>query len=337
MLRASALAGLLWLGACFDLSAQPLEKAVDQIVRDSLKVWDVPGAAVVIVQNDKVQLLKGYGKRELGRNEPVDAETIFPLGSCSKSFLALALAILNDEGKIGWDDPVRKHLPGFHLFDSNADGLVTIRDLVSHRTGGGGNDLLWYRVPWSQEESVRRLAYLPPTGSFRSSFHYSTLQFMAAGQAAAKHYPAGWPQLIRDRVLDPLQMSKTVFTSSEALRFPNHASAHRPNREGKLEKIEWYVQAKPHDAGSVYTNATNLAKWLRFQLGDGSWSGRRLVSAANFEETHKPNTLIPMTDLTKVWNPHSVQLSYAMGWVVQDYRGVRMLIHGGIIDGFKAI
>jgi CubicO group peptidase (beta-lactamase class C family) len=184
---------------------------------------------------------------------------------------------------------------------------------------------------------VRRMAQLPPLAPFRSSFRYSTLSFMAAGQAASKHSPHGWPGFIRERILEPLQMSKATFTSTEALKNPNHAAAHRPNRAGKLEVIDWYSQQQPHDAGSVYTNVTDLAKWLQFQLGDGSWKGRRLVSSTNLEETHMPNTIIPMSELSKAWSPNTVQLCYCMGWVLQDYRGVKMLIHGGFIDGFKAL
>ena len=334
-LRYASFTLALWLGSAALSCAQNLEPAVDQILQDSLKTWGVPGAAVVIVQNDKVRIVKGYGKRELGRPESVTPETVFPLGSCSKAFTTVVLAMLADEGKISWDDPVRKHLPEFHLYDRHADALVTIRDLVSHRTGVGSHDLLWYRASWSQEETVRRLAFVPPSGEFRSSYFYSTPQFMAAGQAAAKHCPQGWDGFVRERILTPLQMTRTYLTSDAALRDPNHASPHRANREGKLEKVDWFPQPLPNPAGSVYTTANDLGKWLRFQLGDGTWNGRRLVSSANLNETHKPNTIIPMTDVAAATYPYTVQLTYGMGWVMQDYRGVKLISHGGIVEGFK--
>jgi CubicO group peptidase (beta-lactamase class C family) len=324
-----------WLGLAAFSCAQNLEPAVDQIVQEALKNWGVPGAAVVIVQNDKVRLVKGYGKREIGRPDNVTSDTVFPLGSCSKAFTTVVLAMLADEGKVSWDDPVRKHIPDFHLYDTHADALVTIRDLLSHRTGVGSHDLLWYRASWSQEETVRRLAFVPPSGEFRSSYYYSTPQFMAAGQAAAKHCPKGWDGFVRDRILAPLQMTHTYLTSDAALRDPNHASPHWANREGKLEKIDWYPQPLPNPAGSVYATPNDLGKWMRFQLGDGTWNGRRLVSSANLNETHKPNTIIPMTDVAAATYPYTVQLTYAMGWVVQDYRGVKLISHGGIVEGFK--
>ncbi|HLW64411.1 MAG TPA: serine hydrolase [Gemmataceae bacterium] len=312
-----------------------MEPAVDRIVQDALKIWGVPGAAVVIVQQNKVRLVKGYGKREIGRPESVTAETIFPIGSCSKAFTTVVLAMLADEGKLSWDDPVSKHLPGFHLYDRRADALVTIRDLVSHRTGVGSHDLLWYRASWSQEETVHRLAFVPPSGEFRSSYYYSTPQFMAAGQAAAKYCPQGWDGFVRDRILNPLQMTHTYLNSDAALRDPNHASPHRVNREGMLQKIDWFPFPLPNPAGSVYSSANDMGKWLRFQLGDGTWNGRRLVSATNLDETHKPNIIIPMIEAAVATYPYTVQLTYAMGWVVQDYRGVKLISHGGIVEGFK--
>lgn len=121
--------------------------AIDDEVRLALKNWQVPGVAVVIVRPDRVVLLKGYGVRELGRDSAVTAETLFPIASCTKSFTSTALAILVDQGRVNWEDPVRKYLPPFHLSEPHADALVTVRDLMSHRTGVGGHDLLWYRTP----------------------------------------------------------------------------------------------------------------------------------------------------------------------------------------------
>jgi CubicO group peptidase (beta-lactamase class C family) len=317
------------------VSAQTLEQTVDQMAIEGLKIWNVPGASIVIVQNDKTRVLKSYGKRQAGRPEAVTPDTVFPLGSCSKSFTTTVLAMLADEGKLAWDDPVRKHLPAFHLFDPRADALVTIRDLVSHRTGVANHDPLWYHASWSQEETVRRLAFVPPSGEFRSSYYYSTPQFMAAGQAAAKYHSKGWDGLVRERILTPLGLKHTYLTSTEALKDANHAAGHWTKRPGKIEAVEWYPQPVPNPAASVYITASDLGKWLQFQLGDGTWNGRRLVSSANLNETHKPNTLIPMSDVTKAIDPYSVQLCYAMGWVVQDYRGIKLLSHGGILDGFK--
>src|SRR5262245_20918521 len=176
---------LLLLGVVGNRAAAAPEpadaKAIDEIVQEALKAWDVPGAAVVIVQDDRVLYLKGHGVRQLGGKEPVTADTIFGLASCSKAFTTLALAMLVDEGKMSWDDPVRKHVPFFRLADPLADAKVTLRDLLCHRTGVASHDLLCYRAPWNLEEQIRRIGKAEPSRSFRSAFQYQSIMFIAAG------------------------------------------------------------------------------------------------------------------------------------------------------------
>src|SRR5260221_10444008 len=142
--------GVAARGQTFDLTAIDLE------VQTALKTWQVPGTAIVIVQPNRVRFLKGYGRRELDKDSPVTGNTIFPLASCTKSFTTVALAMLVDEGKLAWDDPVRKHLPDFHISDPHADALVTVRDLLSHRIGVGGPALLWVPAPWTRKYSNGR-------------------------------------------------------------------------------------------------------------------------------------------------------------------------------------
>jgi len=309
--------------------------AVDGAARDALKTWDAPGVALAIVKPDNILLVRGYGNRELGGKAPVTADTLFPLASCTKAFTSTALAILVDDGKITWDDPVRKHLPTFHLAEANADALVSIRDLVCHRTGVGGHEFLWYRAPWSQDESIRRIGRVQPSGPFRSTFAYQTIMFMAAGKAAGRYHQDGWAGLVRERIIEPLGMTNTVLSGAEAEKKSDRARGHRPDRDGKIGVCDEYPIREPNAAGSIYSTARDLATWLQFQLGDGSWRGRPIVSAENLAETHKPQAIIPMDATANALSPLSVQLSYAMGWVLQDYRGVPMLTHSGWIDGYR--
>src|SRR6266568_5758545 len=158
-------------------------EAIDTIIENALKFWHVPGVAVGIVRNNEVIYLKGHGVKELGKKEPVTPDTIFPLASCTKAFTTTAMAMLVDEDKMKWDDPVRKHVEFFHLSDPSADALVTLRDLVSHHTGVGPHELLWYRAPWSQEETIRRIGKVKLDYPFRSGFRYQTTMFTTAGWA----------------------------------------------------------------------------------------------------------------------------------------------------------
>src|ERR1051326_1018291 len=203
---------LLLLGIGAPLPAQNFDPAaVEQEVRAALKTWEVPGAAVVIVQPDRVLFVKGFGRRELGKDAPVTGTTVFPLASCTKAFTTVALAMLVDDGTLVWDDPVRKHLPDFHLSDPNADALVTVRDLLSHRTGVGGHDLLWYRASWSQDESIKRIGKVPLDGPFRAHFAYQSIMYMAAGKIVGQHHPKGWAGFVNERIVGPLGMSTTTM------------------------------------------------------------------------------------------------------------------------------
>lgn len=310
--------------------------AIDAAAEEALRAFGVPGLAIGVVWNDRVVYLKGFGVREIGKSDRVTAETVFPIASCTKAFTSAALASLVDDGRLGWDDPVRKHVPYFRLADPLADSRATIRDLVTHRTGVGGNDLLWYRSPWDRREIIRRVGLVKPRHPFRTAFEYQTTMFVVAGCAVESAAGCPWEQFVRRRLLDPLGMQGVTFTTADAKRTPDHASPHRLGAGGHPELIPWYDITAPDPAGSINANATDLCRWLRFQLGDGTFQGHRILSAESLNETHTPQTVIRLEGQARDMNPETRQLAYGMGWVVQDYRGRLQVSHAGAIDGFRA-
>lgn len=310
-------------------------RAVDHLVAEALRKWEVPGAAVVIVRDDESVYLKGHGVRELGGKQPVTPDTVFPLSSCSKAFTTLAMAMLVDRGKMAWDDPVRKHLPAFHLADPLADENVALRDLVCHRTGLSGHDLLWYHSPWDLEEQVRRLGKLKLSRSFRSAFQYQNMAVGAAGLAVAAASGSRWDEFVQKEILDPLHMTNTTLTTTAAFKAKDRSSGHRRNRDGKVEIMPWHPFTAPHPALSVNSTVRDLGQWVRFQLGDGSRGADRLVSAKALQETHLPQSIIRLQGLALREQPYSTQISYGMGWVIQDYHGHRLISHAGNLDGFR--
>ncbi len=317
--------------------AQPVDHAaIESVMREALQSWTVPGAAVAIVHQDRVVYLKGFGVKKAGAKDRVTPDTIFPLASCSKSFTVLALAMLADEGKVAWDDPVRKHVPFFRLADPLADGQVTLRDLLCHRTGLAGHDMLWYRSPWKLDERVRKLAQLQPRHLFRGQFEYQAICFGAAGLAVGAAAKSTWQDFVHQRIFAPLGMKSACCTSAQALRATDHAQPHRQTKDGKIEAIPWYKISEPDPAGSIHASVRDLSQFVRLQLGDGTWQGRRLVSAANLAEPHTPQMVIRREGFAKAMNPDTLQLSYGLGWVIQDYRGQLLILHGGAIDGFRA-
>jgi CubicO group peptidase (beta-lactamase class C family) len=316
-------------------AADPDPAAIDRVMADALKAWEVPGAALVVVSGDRTVVLKGYGRKHVGRPDPMTPDTVFPLASCTKSFTATLMAMLADDGKLGWDDPVRKHLPTFHLADPRADAQVTLRDLLAHRTGLNGHDLLWYRAPWSVDEVIRRAGLLPPEYPFRGGFEYSSIMYMAAGRAAAAAGGKPWEQLVRERITGPLGMSGVTFTTKDIPPSADRATGHRKTKAGSVEPMPWYEVAEPNPAGSMNVTARDLEKWLKLQLAGGVWDGKRLVSEKNLHETRSPQNTIPLDAANRAMNPDTKQLSYGMGWVVSDHRGKKVVAHGGMIDGFR--
>jgi CubicO group peptidase (beta-lactamase class C family) len=137
--------------------AQLTDAVIDKDVRDTIEEWHVPGLAIAVVQNDKVIFLKGYGIKEAGKKEPITADTLFEIGSTTKAFTATAIAMLADEKKLSWDDPVRNYVAGFHVSDPCTDALITLRDIASHRSGVARHDELWDDSDLPREELIRRI------------------------------------------------------------------------------------------------------------------------------------------------------------------------------------
>lgn len=320
----------------------PLDKTIDAAVADARKAWGVPGVAVVVVRKGEVSHLRGYGDRTLATDkakaEPVTPDTLFPLASCTKAFTSAAIAALVDDGKMHWDDHVRRHLLTFHLSDEAADKLVSVRDLLCHRSGVGGHDLLWYKAPWDLDESVRRIASVPLTVPFRGGYQYSSVTVLAAGKAAENRYGSGWDELVTDKLTRPLGMTAVAFTTKQARTFADRASGYQAAADGSsVGPMPEYEMGEPNPAGSMFISPRDYARWLLFQLNDGKAGGEQVVSAKQLNETKQPHTPIRLEGATKRQHPHVKQMTYAMGWVVYDYRGELVVAHGGLIDGFRVL
>lgn len=340
-MRSSSLASVLASAALVCLApaarAEPVDAAaIDAIVRRALEAWYVPGVAVAIVRDGEVIYLRGHGVRDVEHRDAVTPDTLFPIASCTKGFTTTALAMLVDEGKVRWDDPVRKHVPFFHLSDPLADGAVTLRDLVCHRTGLAGHDLLWYSSPWSQEEIIRRIGRLPLDRPFRTAFQYQSVPFMACGFAVRSASGLTWADFVRRRLFEPLGMKATVCTTTQAAGSKDRARPHQLDAPGRVQVMPEYEMKEPNASGSIYSNARDLSRWVQFQLAGGVVGKRRLVSAASLEETHTPQIALRLAPLDREVHAYTNQMSYGMAWVIQDYRGRRLVSHAGAIDGFRA-
>lgn len=307
----------------------------DDYVNKAIRDWEVPGIAIAIVKDDKIVLAKGYGVRKLGDPVPVDERTLFAIGSSSKAFTAASIAMLVDEGKLKWDDPATKYLPGFETFDPYVTRELTVRDLMTHRSGLERGDFLWYGSEYGRDEILRRTRFLKPTWSLRSTFGYQNLMYLAAGQVVAKINGKSWDEFIAQRIFTPLGMTSSN-TSIKAFKNGDNVATPHAKFEDKVEPIAWRNIDNIAPAGSINSNALDMAQWVRLQLGQGSYQNQRLISSGVVKEMHTPQTVIRVEPPFTLLYPEAHFLNYGIGWFLHDYRGRKVIEHGGAIDGMRA-
>ena len=318
---------------------KPDWSSLDASINSSMKDWKVPGAAVAIVKDQSVVYMKGFGVRELGKSDPVTPDTLFDIGSCTKAFTSAAIAMLVDDGKMKWDGKVNEYIPFFHLHDPLADEDVTMRDLLTHRTGVPSTDLLWYVFPEaSREQLIRRLADAHPNAGFRTKFQYQNVMYVAAGYAVGEVAHSTWDDFVRTRIFQPLGMNASDTSSIDAEKSPDHATPHEQDPDGSVKVIPWHNIDNAGPAGSINSSARDMAKWMTLQLNNGKFDGKQLISEKNMREMQSPQMVIELGgEIPTVFFPDSTQLSYGLGWFVQQYRGHQLILHAGDIDGFSTM
>ena len=323
------------------LSAQTLEERLKDIDAYALKAgqeWKVPGFAVAIVKDDRVVFAKGYGVRELGRPEPVDKDTLFAVASNTKAFTSAALATLVDEGKLRWDDPVTKYLPGFQLYDPYVTREMTVRDLLSHRSGLAtfGGDLLWYETTYPRAEVIRRIRYLKPTYGFRSRYGYQNIMFLAAGEIVPAVTGKSWDDYVRERFFAPLGMTRSNTTLAQLKAAQNVATPHN-EVEGRVHVVHYSNVDAAGGAAAINSTAAEMAEWVRLQLGRGTYNGKRVFSADRSREMWTPHTIVSGTsEAAEKFNPTVHFNLYGLGWALSDYRGRKVVTHSGGLDGMTS-
>lgn len=305
-----------------------------------MKEFEVPGIAVAIVKDGKVMVAKGYGVRKLGEPAPVDADTLFGIASNSKAFTTAALAILVDEGKIKWDDPVAKYLPSFATYDAYVTRELTVRDLVTHRSGlglGAGDLMFWPDTDFTREQVLAGARYIRPESSLRSKYAYNNLMFIVAGEVVHAVTGRTWDDFIRERIFAPLGMkasriSSVTFKPGDNVAWP-HSRGWR--LEGTLTPIAMTKDDTWAAAAGVKTNVTDLSKWVIAQLNAGALpDGKRLFSEAQSKEMWAPHTIIRITEPPTPLKATKAKFSaYGLGWTMRDFHGKKLVGHGGALTG----
>jgi CubicO group peptidase (beta-lactamase class C family) len=313
---------------------------LDEWAERARKQFDVPGIAIGIVKDGNLIAAKGFGVRKLGNPAPVDAHTLFGIASNTKAFTAAALAILHDEGKLTWDDKVTQHLPGFSLYNPYVTRELTIRDLITHRTGlglGAGDLMFWPNTTFTRQQVLDGARHLKPETSFRSAYAYNNTMFVVAGQVIESVSGQKYEDFIRARIFKPLGMNEARISNNGLKETDNTAVPHSRGwrLEGTLKPIEWtrdYVWAA---AAGIKANVTDLAQWMRVQLAEGQIDEKnRLFSRRMSGNMLSAQTVIGVGQQPKTLADQQAQFAaYGLGWFLKDYRGHKVAYHGGGLTG----
>ncbi len=334
----SILLGLATAAAPGILAQPSLPPDLDAYVERVRKQFDVPGISLTIVKDGKVALARGYGIKKMGAPGAVDDGTVFAIASNTKAFTATALALLVEEGKLEWNAPVIRYLPWFRLSNPFVTAELTVRDLLVHRSGlglGAGDLLIWPGSNLNQHAIVRRLAYVPLATSFRSTYAYDNVLYLAAGELIEAVSGQNWHDFIRTRILDRLEMRETGVRHSDIERLPNAASAHA-RMGGTVKPVNPFVSENSDAAGGIVTNARDIAKWLIVQLDSGrTASGKRLFQPSTTRELWSVVTPLPVSPPPPELKALRSNFSgYGLGFGLRDYRGYKLVSHTGGLSGF---
>lgn len=310
---------------------------LDDLIPALQEDYRVPGVGITLVKDDQTVYARGFGVLEQGRPEPVDADSLFGIGSCTKAFTAAAVGLLVQEGKLGWDDPVTKYLPGFQLYDPVATREIAVRDLLCHRVGFQtfSGDFMGYGSRYTDEEALERIRHIRPAFRLRTGYGYANLMYLAAGLVIKAVTGSDWHDFIRQRLLEPLGMTRTFTNADQLTGVDNIAQPHQMNNN-QLETLPYVQFYNGAAAGSLISSPRDMAAWLRFQLNAGRVGETRLVDEAVIEETRTPHVLIPISPEIKKMVPRQHFQAYGLGWNLGDYGGRLVASHGGGVDGMQS-
>lgn len=323
---------------------------IDEQATRIMAAYQIPGMAIAIVENDEIVFVRGYGEHEAGSGVKVTPESLFKIASVSKNFTTAALALLVDEGKINWDDPVIQHLPEFKMSDPWVTKEFTIRDMLIHNSGLnlGAGDLMFWPEPndFTRQDILKGLAYLPLTSSFRSEYAYDNLMYVLAGELTERVSGVAWEEFIEQRLLEPLGMEH-CFAGAVPAAYQAHLAQPHALLEGKPQVVrrdaaDSKIPSAP--AGGIRCSASSLAKWMKMHLNSGTFAANsskdgtnqttkvELIQAKTHSQLWQPNTIMPVGSRARAWDRTHFS-AYGLGWRLNDFDGLLRVHHTGSLHG----
>lgn len=311
---------------------------LDAYMATILKDWNVPGIGIGVVVKDRLVFAKGYGYRDYGKKIPYTPTTAQPIASNTKLFTAVAAGMLVDEGKLDWDEPVREYVPSIRFYNDELTRTVTMRDMLSHRTGITRHDLIWYKSDFTQKQLFERLRYLEPSEPPRTTFLYNNMMYSGAGYAIELLSGMPWESFVRERIFTPLGMTRTTFTIDDMLKTPEPGVPYTERRDGtELYRVPYYSDAiGVAPAGAINSTIVDMSKWLIALMNNGRVNGHQIIPARVLEQTLAPSIALPNTGLALRGYDELLNSAYGMGRWTASYRGHLLAFHGGDLPGFHS-
>jgi CubicO group peptidase (beta-lactamase class C family) len=303
-----------------------------------LEAWHVPGLAVAVVKDSQLILCEGYGVRHMDNPTPITPDTLFPIASCTKAFTAMSLGLLVDAGRLEWDRPLKHYMPTFKMWDAFTTERLTPHDLLSHRSGLPGHDMLWYASNFDRREIFKRLQFLEPNCDLRTTFQYQNLMYTITGLLVEEISGMRWEDFVQKQIFNPLGMIRSNFSTAITQQSANFASPHF-YRADQLKAIPFLQQNEQvHGtgaAGNICSCVEDLAKWLGLHLNHGKIGDQELVSRETLEQMHTPHIFID----DKIGRDRFGYefTSYGLGWGMHSYKGQFLVEHDGMTDGFYSL
>ncbi len=310
-----------------------LEKFL-KIIEKTWKEWDMPGFAIAVVQDGKIVFEKGYGYLNWDKKAKANENTLYPVGSISKSFTALAIAQLVDEGKLNWKDKVKKYIPELKLYDKYVSEHITIEDLLCHRAGYKtfSGDLLWFWTSYSVNDIIKKLKYLKPAYEFRDGFGYSNLMFLLAGEVIERVSGQKWENYVKQNIFTPLKMKRTNTDVAVLKTDGNFAYGCVVTKDGEHITIPYIPSHNIGAFGGINSSVHDLANYMIMLLNNGTFDGKPIVSAKALDNLWQVHNPLKVSDFYRQrFNRHFY--GYGLGWFLFDKNGYKIIKHSGGMEG----
>ena len=315
-----------------DKRLKGLEKELNEILKETKAV----GFAVAIVEGDKIIYSKGVGYRDYENKIPVDGNTLFAIGSCTKSFTSSVLGQLRQEDKLSFDDSPIKHVPELKFYNDDMNNNIIIKDLMSHRTGLPRHDFSWYLFPTFDKDSLlQRVEFQEPFTGIRQQWYYNNFMFLAQGVIAERLTKKSWEDNIKERFFKPLGMNRSNVNIDELEKSDNAAFGYELKKDSIISKMDYYRISGMSPAGSINSSINEMSNWLITWINKGKFRDEEILPEAYINEAMSSQIVINAGLPDKEF-PDMYMANYGYGWMMMSYRGHYRVEHGGAIDGFTA-